>query len=163
MLGEGVREVVAELEFMLAGFLRDVDVCAEADAVGKGEVWSASVGVDEVVPVLEAGGEVVDRLRRKDGGKGDVGQDEVVDGVVAFGGVDLGCGLIVVALVVLSGVADVDLFVVVEEVIEAAVVALLIEWGGDGVGGNGAERDGEGEFLIGEVGDGDLERSRRPS
>ena len=38
VLGEGVREVIAELEFMLAGFLRDVDVGAEADAVGEGEV-----------------------------------------------------------------------------------------------------------------------------
>ena len=59
-------EVVAELEFVLAGFLRDVDVCAEADAIGEGEVWNAKCGVDEVVPVLEADGEVVDGLRSED-------------------------------------------------------------------------------------------------
>ncbi len=33
--GQDVGEVVAELEFVLTGFLRDVDVGAEADAVGK--------------------------------------------------------------------------------------------------------------------------------
>ena len=113
------------------------------------------MGVDEIVPVLESGGEVVDGFWRKDGGEGEVGQDEVVDGEVAFGGVDLGCGLIVVARVVLSGVADVDFFFVVEEVVDAAVVTLLVEWGSDGVGGNCAERDGESQFLIGEVGDRD--------
>ena len=82
-------EVVAELEFMLAGFLRNVDVCAEADAIGKEEVGSAGVGVDEIVPVLEADGEVVDCFRRKDGSEREVRYDEVVDGVVAFGGIDL--------------------------------------------------------------------------
>ena len=39
--------------------------------------------------------------------------------------------------------------------IEAAVVTFLIERSGDGVGGNGTQWDGEGEFLIGEVRDRD--------
>ena len=43
VFGKGVGEVVAELEFMLAGFLRDVDVRAEADAVREEEVRSAGV------------------------------------------------------------------------------------------------------------------------
>ena len=43
VFGEGVGEVVAELEFVLAGFLRDVDIGAEADAIGKEEVGRAGM------------------------------------------------------------------------------------------------------------------------
>ncbi len=64
-----------------------------------------------------------------------VGDDEVVDGEVAFSKVDLAGGLVVVALVVLRGVADVKLFVVAEEVVDAAVVTLFVKWRGDGVRG----------------------------
>ena len=40
--GKAVGEVVAELEFMLTGLLRDIDVGAEANAIREGEVGFAS-------------------------------------------------------------------------------------------------------------------------
>ena len=72
VLAVGVGEVIAELELVLAGLLRDVEVGAEADAVGEGEVGRPGLGVDEVVPVLEAGGEVIHLLLVRIRAEGDV-------------------------------------------------------------------------------------------
>jgi hypothetical protein len=74
---------------MLAGFLGHVRVGAEANAIGEGEVGSAYFGIDQIIPILEADGKVVDGSWSEDRGKGEVGEDEVVDGEVAFGGIDL--------------------------------------------------------------------------
>ena len=63
VLAKCVRQIVAELELVLAGFLRNIRIGTEANAIREGEVRRADCGIDQVVPVLEAGGEVIHDAR----------------------------------------------------------------------------------------------------
>ena len=122
-----VGEVIAELKLVLARLLRHVHVCSELGGVRERDGWCAQLGVDQVVPILEPDGECVHRVRGKQRTQRDVRQDQIIDGVVALGQVHARIGLIIVALVVLRDVTDKCLVLVVKNVIDAAVVTLLIE------------------------------------
>ena len=123
----GVGEIVAELELVLAGLLRNVDVCAELRAIRESNSRRYDRRLDQIVPVLKAGRETVHQARAEYGVERDVGQNQIVQRDVRLCKVNLRCVLVVIALVVLSQIADEHPMLFIEVVIDAAVVAFFIE------------------------------------
>ncbi len=82
---------------------------------------------NQVVPVLESGGESVDRCGRELRIKREVGNLQMVRREVACCEVLCAVSLIVQAVIGLRAVADVGVVPVVDSPVEAAVVAPLVE------------------------------------
>ncbi len=95
---------------------------------------SADVAVDQVVPILEAKGKLVDSVVREDAIHGEVCQLKVIDGEVSVGQIAGAVGLIVQAVVGLRGIADVGGVPVVDRPVHAAVVAPFVKGTRDGNG-----------------------------
>src|SRR5260370_985997 len=148
-LGDG--NVILELPFLLNRLLRNVCVRSKGDVSGKGERRYLLFRVDQVVPILVAGGQGVDHSRRQNRVQRGIADDEMVSGEVARRQIVRAAGLVVVPSVVLRAIADKQVVPVIKVVVVAPRIT-PVKVQGRNRGGRGRSHQG----IIGILDDGQL-------
>ena len=126
VIAKGLGDIVSELPLALEGLLRNVGVGTKLSA-REDDQRSVDIAGDQVIPILTAEGELIDRIVGKNGTQGEVGELEMIVGVVPVGQIAGAVGLIVLAVVGLRVVAHVGGILPVDGPIEAAVIASFVE------------------------------------
>src|SRR5579864_1438660 len=135
MVANGFGHVVFELVLTLNRVLGNIGVGTELDAGWEREKRRTRAAVNQVVPILETKGELIDQGGSKGRVYRQVGDLQVIDGEVSFCQIKEPVALVIQAVVGLSGNGEVCRMVAVDGPVEPSVDAVLKKRGRDGRGG----------------------------